>query len=124
MSTMKQKPPRWTKPPEAGEKLVALDFRTLEDDDGLPWVRIAIEPKGGGERLTRHYPAETFFAKFDFGYALTTRKSQGSEWPYVVVVGESFCWKRNGNGEEHRWLYTITRAQSKVVVVRLPWGRR
>jgi exodeoxyribonuclease-5 len=89
--------------PEAGEKLVALrnergfdgapppilngsmwtilDFRTLEDDDGLPWVRIAIEPKGGGERLTRHYPAETFFAKFDFGYALTTHKSQGSEWP-------------------------------------------
>lgn len=62
--------------PEIGEKLVALrnergfdgkppvilngliwtvrDFRTLEDDDGKPWVRVAIEPEGGGEQLTRH----------------------------------------------------------------------
>lgn len=50
----------------------------------------------------------------DFGYALTVHKSQGSEWPHVVVHNEPV-----GHGQNAlRWLYTaISRAQDKCVVV-------
>lgn len=42
---------------------------------------------------------------FDYGYAITCHKSQGSEWPRVLVVDEAF-------GEKPRWRYTaITRAR-------------
>lgn len=54
--------------------------------------------------------------EFTYGYAITTHKSQGSEWDKVCVLEESFPFER----EEHaRWLYTaITRASDKLVLVR------
>lgn len=52
---------------------------------------------------------------FDFGYALTCHKAQGSQWPDVLVVDESHCFRQHARN----WLYTaITRASEKVVVVR------
>ena len=86
-------------------------------------MRTTISNRGFGSRSN---PRAAAIAKFDFAYALTVHKAQGSEWPYVLVIDESFCWKaRKGQedkGEEHKWLYTaVTRAQRKVVVVRLPW---
>jgi exodeoxyribonuclease-5 len=51
---------------------------------------------------------------FDFGYAMTVHKAQGSEWPAVLLMDEY-------NRAEHRkeWLYTaITRAAERIVVVR------
>ncbi|TXH55697.1 MAG: ATP-binding protein [Desulfurellales bacterium] len=52
--------------------------------------------------------------QFDFGYALTCHKSQGSQWPSVLVYDESGTFR----DEWARWLYTaITRAQEKVTVV-------
>lgn len=53
--------------------------------------------------------------QFDYGYAITAHKSQGSEWDKVLVFEEDFPW-----GEEHkRWLYTaVTRAKEKLVIVR------
>ena len=54
------------------------------------------------------------FDEFDFGYALTTHKAQGSQWPNVVVFDESFCF----GDDARRWLYTaVTRAAEKVTVV-------
>ena len=46
--------------------------------------------------------------EFDFGYAVTTHKSQGSEWQSVLLADDAF-----GVGEfRRRWLYTaITRAR-------------
>ena len=54
--------------------------------------------------------------EFTYGYAITTHKSQGSEWDKVAVLEERFPFER----EEHaRWLYTaITRASDKLVLVR------
>jgi exodeoxyribonuclease-5 len=50
-----------------------------------------------------------------YGYAITVHKSQGSEWPRVLVVDESRVFRRDA----WRWMYTaITRAQSEVLVVR------
>jgi exodeoxyribonuclease-5 len=50
---------------------------------------------------------------FDFGYALTTHKAQGSQWDSVFIFNESGVFR----GNEHRWLYTaVTRAAKKVVI--------
>lgn len=52
---------------------------------------------------------------FDFGYALTVHKSQGSQWNNIVLFDESFAFREHRT----RWLYTaITRAAEKLTVVR------
>ena len=53
---------------------------------------------------------------FNYGYAVTTHRAQGSEWAKVLVFEESFPFDR----EEHRrWLYTaVTRPSEKLVLVR------
>ncbi len=53
--------------------------------------------------------------KFDYGYALTCHKAQGSQWPSVLILDESHCFR----DDARRWLYTaITRAAEKVTIVR------
>ena len=54
--------------------------------------------------------------EFTYAYAITTHKSQGSEWDKVVVIEEKFPFDK----EEHaRWLYTAcTRASEKLVLIR------
>lgn len=53
--------------------------------------------------------------EFDFGYAITTHKSQGSQWDNVLIVDESWCFR----DDWQRWLYTaITRASEKITLVR------
>jgi exodeoxyribonuclease-5 len=52
---------------------------------------------------------------FDFGYALTVHKAQGSQWDEVVLFDESYAFKET----RQRWLYTaITRAAKRLTVVR------
>ena len=55
------------------------------------------------------------FDDFDFGYALTVHKAQGSQWDDVVLFDESWAFKDTRD----RWLYTaITRAAKTLTVVR------
>jgi exodeoxyribonuclease-5 len=51
---------------------------------------------------------------FDYGYALTCHKAQGSEARCVFIVGQGF-----GDSEERRrWMYTaITRAQEELYIL-------
>lgn len=66
----------------------------LGEDVALPWW----------ERRAAH--------EFDYAYALTVHKAQGSQWNAVTILDE---W--NGNGRR-QWLYTaITRAVESVTVV-------
>jgi exodeoxyribonuclease-5 len=52
---------------------------------------------------------------FDYGYALTVHKAQGSQWNNVVLFDESYAFKET----RQRWLYTaITRAAETLTVVR------
>lgn len=52
--------------------------------------------------------------EFDFGYALTVHKAQGSQWPSVVLLDE---WSRGDT--RRQWQYTgVTRAAERVTVVR------
>lgn len=55
--------------------------------------------------------------EFDYGYAITCHKSQGSEYDKVIVLEE---YLKGDSKEEHaRWLYTAaTRAAKKLIVVR------
>ena len=58
---------------------------------------------------------EELICRFEFAYAITCHKAQGSEFDFVVVFDEAWAF-----GEErHRWLYTaITRAKDKLLIVR------
>ncbi len=54
------------------------------------------------------------FQEFDFGYAITCHKSQGSQWGKVLIHNESWCFRENAS----KWLYTaLTRAEESVMVV-------
>lgn len=53
--------------------------------------------------------------EFDYGYALTVHKAQGSQWDNIVLFDESFAFKDT----RERWLYTaITRAAERITIVR------
>lgn len=55
------------------------------------------------------------FHDFDYGYAITCHKAQGSEFPSVLVYNEGLDRDRY---LEPRWLYTaITRAQNKLILI-------
>jgi exodeoxyribonuclease-5 len=52
-------------------------------------------------------------AQFEYAYAMTCHKSQGSEWPRVLVYSEAF----GEDWERRAWLYTaITRASRKLIL--------
>lgn len=64
---------------------------------------------------TSIYNMRTAGNLFDFGYALTCHKSQGSGWPDVIVLAETY-----GMPEEQamRWKYTaVTRSSSRLTVL-------
>ncbi|MFD2175678.1 ATP-dependent DNA helicase [Rhodobacter lacus] len=67
---------------------------------------------GGLENLTWRDKRNS--QQFDYGYALTCHKSQGSQWGHVIAYDES----RVFGEDAKRWLYTaITRAQDKIQIV-------
>lgn len=52
---------------------------------------------------------------FDYGYALTVHKAQGSQWDKVMLFDESWAFREH----RQRWLYTgITRAAESLTIVR------
>lgn len=58
---------------------------------------------------------------FDFGYAISVHRSQGSEWDKVVLFEQ-----RTSHWDDEyykRWLYTaVTRARKKLVIIYNYWG--
>jgi len=52
--------------------------------------------------------------EFDYGYAITCHKSQGSQWSNVLIYDESWCFR----DQWERWLYTaLTRASDRATIV-------
>lgn len=71
---------------------------------------------------THPRPSQTYAAGmpfgFQYGYAMTCHKSQGSEWPNVLVIGSRNTYHRLGHSQAKAWWYTgITRAAQCVTVV-------
>ena len=64
----------------------------------------------------KHKYGEIVPKEFDYAYAITVHKAQGSEWSKVVVLEEQFPFDKI---EHARWLYTAcTRASNKLVLVK------
>ncbi len=56
---------------------------------------------------------DDMFLDVDFGYALTVHKSQGSEWPNVLIIND---YQGNKN-DYNKWLYTaITRGRLSITL--------
>lgn len=54
-------------------------------------------------------------SEFTYGYAITVHKSQGSQWPNVMLFDESATFREDAR----RWLYTgVTRAAESLTIVR------
>lgn len=126
--------------PVADDKLVCLRnnadagllngqlWRVLEDSrevDGYVYLP-ALEGEDGArvEEITAHagyfkgLPPDHWDRRnaqeFDFGYALTVHKSQGSQWDNVLLFDE---W---GGRDRQQWLYTaITRAAERINIIQM-----
>jgi exodeoxyribonuclease-5 len=89
------------------------DLKSEDDDREAKGVQMHREHFIGGE--IAEY-AKRKSNEFDFGYALTCHKAQGSQWPHVVVCDESRIFGEN----RWRWLYTaVTRAAQRVNVCKV-----
>ncbi|GJL93932.1 MAG: exodeoxyribonuclease V [Hyphococcus sp.] len=128
--------------PEAGEKLVCLRNNKKKGLlNGGIWtvdrrmsprggrVRFSVRPDEGGKAVNVSVPRAFFLDgpetvpwtqrkgadEFDYGYALTVHKAQGSQWDSVVLFDESYMFREHRD----RWLYTaVTRAAERLIVVR------
>ena len=128
--------------PEAGEKLVCLRNNkkkgllngsiwmvTLRKSPRAGKARMVVAPEDGGKQASIAVP-QGFFTdgpesvpfpqrrgadEFDYGYALTVHKAQGSQWDHVVLFDESYAFREH----KDRWLYTaVTRAAETLTIVR------
>ena len=85
-----------------------------EEDQGSKPVRVGILPQFFLSDEEIPYSLRKDSDEFDYGYALTVHKAQGSQWSHVVVFDESFAFREHRS----RWLYTaITRAAERLTVV-------
>ena len=128
--------------PEATEKLVCLrNNKTKGLLNGGIWMvtltkaprgekaRMLVAPEDGGKQVSISVPKAMFTDgpeivpwaarkgadEFDFGYALTVHKAQGSQWDNIVLFDESYAFRDHAQ----RWLYTgVTRAAERLTVVR------
>ena len=130
--------------PVAGDRLVCLrNDRTKGLINGGLWrvealggmqkdfVRMTVRPEDEGAAkavkvaVLKHffegtegelaYPLRRESDEFDYGYALTVHKAQGSQWDDVMLFDESFAFREH----RARWLYTgLTRAAKRLTLVR------
>ena len=87
-----------------------------EDDTGRASAKVAVLRQffEGGE-ADIPFPQRRESDEFDFGYALTVHKAQGSQWDDVMLFDESYAFGEHRN----RWLYTgLTRAAKRLTIVR------
>lgn len=96
------------------QNLITLEI-VSEDFPKQPRVKVKVRREffeGGAESLTSRDKHGT--QEFDYGYALTVHKAQGSQWRNVLLYDESGIFR----DDWHRWLYTgITRASERLTIV-------
>mgnify|MGYP001137993681 CR=1 FL=1 len=127
--------------PLVGERVICLrNHREYGVFNGMQATVVSVEPAGkhrlnmivkddlGNESPAMSCEARQFgstqtlkktryeVALWDWGYALTVHKSQGSEWPRVLVLEQI-----HPEWSASRWSYTAaTRAAEKLTYVRRP----
>ena len=95
-----------------------MNLLVRSEDDGLEQVSAKIRVlKAAFEDPEAEVPwqMKRRYDDFDYGYALTVHKAQGSQWEDVYLFNESYAFKEHAD----RWLYTaITRASERLTIVR------
>lgn len=95
------------------EESTTLKIKSLDEDTPSVMVETVLNHFLGLEKPS-FYEMDGL-QEFDYGYALTCHKSQGSQWNDVLIFDESYVFR----ADAQRWLYTaITRAAEKVTIVR------
>lgn len=102
----------------------------LRDDEGIEHEVFSPIATLGGHRAEQEYLDRSWGSSdpaFAYGFALTVHKSQGSEWPTILLVDETndmiaVAARREGRPkaleQARQWLYTgITRASDRADVV-------
>jgi exodeoxyribonuclease V len=85
-----------------------------EEDSHRKPLRIGVLPAFFDSDDDIPYELRRDSDEFDYGYALTVHKAQGSQWDKVVLFDESGAFREHRN----RWLYTgITRAAERLTIV-------
>jgi ATP-dependent exoDNAse (exonuclease V) alpha subunit len=95
-------------------QLVTMRITPEEDLSAKP-VKVSVFPNYfDGTEETLPYELRRHGDEFDYGYALTVHKAQGSQWDNVYLFDESYAFREH----RQRWLYTaLTRAAKQVTVV-------
>ena len=108
------------------EKTPKIDFQP-EIENTAPFYSLEIDYKllmehtplvtRGPQGTWKHIPKSYQPQEFDYGYAVTCHKAQGSEFNKVIVLEEYFM---SASREDHiKWLYTAaTRAAQKLIIVK------
>jgi len=109
---------------------------TIEVDEFPEPIECCVAKKCFGEVTYTNYDRSSFAKKqftyavekglspidyFDFGYAMSVHKSQGSEWDKVILFEQR---TKHWDDEYYaRWLYTaVTRARTKLFIISDYWG--
>lgn len=130
--------------PQAGDKLVCLrndptkgllngslwKVMTSQKETVKPSINLLVKPEESERGVAKikllkaafenpdqeiSWQLKKRYDDFDYGYALTVHKAQGSQWNNVVLFDESFAFR----DMYARWLYTgITRAAENLTIVR------
>lgn len=114
-----------------GESLIVSGFKEPADDDGEDFIESTIIVEGtslttGKPKRVKFNPLSFDFdpevrrtamkavGGFDFGYAITVHKSQGSEFDNVLIIEEIM----RGNDYSKMMYTAITRAIKRVTILR------
>lgn len=94
-----------------GELTMIVDNLDQPERDPVKvWVR---HECFNGKLADLPWQARRGLQEFDYGYALTVHKAQGSQWDSVLLLDQSGTFK----SDDRRWLYTgITRAAENITI--------
>lgn len=99
---------------ETGEQYDDLIDLTLQAEDTENVITVAAHTQYFEGRSPNAWTRRDA-QEFDYGYALTVHKSQGSQWDNVTLIDESTVFRQDW----WRWLYTgVTRGAERIDLVR------
>lgn len=99
----------------AQSRWLQMEIKSLDDpeDDVTKEIDCHPTPFEGKDLGEMPYWLRKMAQEFDYGYAITCHKAQGSQWDNVFVENESYVFRDMAS----RWLYTaLTRAAERVTV--------
>jgi len=94
------------------EDSIVMSIRSTDDGTEIESVVAHMHYFNGSEEKLPWWERQNA-EEFDYGYALTVHKSQGSQFPSVLLLDESFVFREHSRN----WLYTgITRAAERISI--------